>query len=112
VVIVKKIAFLLLIAICFLCFTCKKERTASVYGVVSDSKTHEPIEGVTVSISSGVDWVITESDGYYEFNNINLRNNTMDFIISVICMGYKTKEVEVTLLRNDRKEVNIEMTGY
>ena len=104
----KRATLFCLIILFFVAYSCNKERTASVYGVVSDSETHKPLEGVTVTISSSSDWIKTESDGYYEFNDLDLRI-WKEHIISAIYMGYVSKDVTITLSSNDRKEVNIEM---
>jgi len=107
----KKTTLFCLILLFFVAFSCSKERTAAVYGVVTDSETHQPIEGVTVTVSSTSEWVTTESDGYYEFNDLDLRLWD-EHIISAMYIGYISKDVTITLSSNDRKEVNIEMKKY
>ena len=107
----KKTTLFCLVILLVVAVSCNKERTASVYGVVSDSETHKPLEGVVVTISSSSEWIKTESDGYFEFNDFDIRGWDTH-IISAIYMRYVTKEVTVTLSANDRKEVNIEMKKY
>ncbi len=65
-----------LFAICALCFgfsSCQPEpetpekKTGSIYGVVSNSKTGEPIQGVSVTLSPSNLTTVTGYDGHYEF---------------------------------------------
>ncbi len=98
----------LIYIVCFLlfsliCNSCQKATDfASIYGIVRD-ETGVPIENAHIVINpSGTD-ERTESNGYFEFNELDPRQYTL----TVSMLGYKTEHEFITVYPSERKEKNI-----
>ena len=46
------------------------ETTGSIYGMVSDADSKDPVTGAQVTLSPGNITTVTGSDGFYEFQNV------------------------------------------
>ena len=105
----KKILIFSVVAILFSLTSCTKEEYdvfASVYGVVSDTKTGELIPNATVVLSPGGETKITGSDGQFLFNDVDPQQYT----ITVQKEGYQTNRKSVTDIIGEIVEINIPLT--
>jgi len=106
----KKIAFLL--SCVFLLGTlgsCSKKEYdlfATLYGVVTDHETGEPIANATVVLSPGGKTKITGNDGLFEFLDLDATQYT----ITVQKTGYQTNRKTVTAIASEKTEANIPLT--
>lgn len=104
----KKILLLCLVTLP-LFLSCSKEEYDSfgtLYGVVSDVKTGEPLSNVTVSLSPGGSSILTGSDGLFEYMNLTPQQYT----ITVQRANYQTNRKDVTAVVGEKVQVNITMT--
>jgi len=98
---------------CFLLMFCvggctKKDNKPSygtIYGIVYDNETKEPINGVNVSIDGG-EKKFTSIDGRYEFSDLDAQQ----YRILAQNSGYKTNYASVNLLVGETKQVDIPLT--
>ena len=104
----KRIIILSIIALVAICSCSKKEYESfsSLYGVIADSETSEPIENASVTLSPGGKNTITGADGRYEFSDLEPRQYT----IAVQKTGYNTNRKTATTLVAEKIETNITLT--
>jgi uncharacterized membrane protein len=106
----KKITFFFCVALLTaVCASCAKDEIniyATLYGVVSDSDTAEPIAGATVVLSPGGKTKTTGSDGRYEFQDLDAAQYT----ITVQKTGYQTNRKTITAVSDEKTEANIPLT--
>ena len=98
-----------LVASVLLLTSCSKddhEVFASIYGVVNDVATGEPIANATVVLSPGGETKITGSDGQFLFNEIEPQQYT----VTVQKEGYQTNRKSVTAVIGEETEINIPLT--
>lgn len=103
----KKILSLCLMALPLL-FSCSKEEADSfgtLYGVVSDTQTGDPLSNVTVTLSPGGTTKITGSDGLFEYSDLTPQQYT----ITVQKSGYQTNRKNVTAVVGEKVQANITM---
>ena len=89
-------------------FSCSKEEYDSfgtLYGVVSDVKTGEPLNNVIVTLSPGSSTILTGSDGQFEFMNLT----PQQYVITVQRADYQTNRKDVTAVVGENVQVNITM---
>ncbi len=87
-------------------FSCKPEvevNFGSIYGVVSDMDTEEPVEGVTVVLSPGGTTRMTAADGRFEYQSLE----PLQYTITVQKNGYSTNRKSVTVVVGEKTEANI-----
>lgn len=104
----KKILFLCLMALSLL-FSCSKEEQDSfgtLYGVVSDTQTGDPLSNVTVTLSPGGTTKLTGSDGLFEYAELTPQQYT----ITVQKSGYQTNRKSITAVVGEKVQANITMT--
>ena len=104
----KKILFLCFASI-LLFLACSKEEYDSfgtLYGVVSDVKTGEPLSNVTVTLSPGGSTMLTGSNGRFEYMSLTPQQYT----ITVQKSGYQTNRKDVTAVVGEKVQINITMT--
>ena len=104
----KKILFMCLIALP-LFFSCTKEEIDSfgtLYGVVTDTNTGDPLGNVTVTLSPGGITKLTGSDGLFEYADLTPQQYT----ITVQKSGYQTNRKTVSAVVGERVQVNITRT--
>ena len=104
----KKFLFLCLMALPLL-FSCSKEEQESfgtLYGVVSDTRTGDPLSNVTVTLSPSGTTKLTGSDGLFEYTGLTPQQYT----ITVQKTGYQTNRKNVTDIVGEKVQVNITMT--
>lgn len=103
-----------LTGILFLCFallslvSCTKDivdTTGTINGTVVDSRTNEPLQGVTVSISS-VGNKVTGTDGTFEFVNIEAQTYTL----SLSKPDYQSDTKTVTVRAGETTQVQYSLT--
>lgn len=102
----KKILTILLMSLPLLFLSCSKDEYdiySTVYGIVSDATTGEPIPGVTVQLSPGGDTKLTGSDGYFEFNDLT----SQQYTITAQKPGYSTNRKSITAVPGEKNPVNI-----
>lgn len=103
----KKILFLCLVLLTLL-LSCSKEEYDSfgtLYGVVSDIKTGDPLSNVTVTLSPGGSTKLTGSDGQFEYTSLTPQQYT----ITVQKSGYQTNRKDVVAVVGEKIAVNISM---
>lgn len=105
----KKVIFsaLLLTIICSSCGRKEYDMFATLYGVVTDHATVEPISGVSVVLSPGGKTKTTGNDGRYEFLDLDPQQYT----ITVQKAGYQTNRKTVTAVVGEATEANIPLTA-
>lgn len=104
----KKFLFLCLVALPLL-LSCSKEEQESfgtLYGVVSDTRTGDPLSNVTVTLSPGGTTKLTGSDGLFEYSELTPQQYT----ITVQKSGYQTNRKSVSAVVGEKVQVNITMT--
>ena len=74
---------------------CKTTEPGSVYGIVTDQKSGQPVGGVEVVVGKYSWETVTNDSGYYLLSDINRK----DYMIFYICPEYDTAEVEVTEMK-------------
>ena len=100
---------LLLLCVGFLCTACPPDpvEPGSVNGKVTDSRTGEPLQGVTVSISPGeLRSRTTGSDGYYEFTNLSNGNYTVQGVKE----NYRTNTKSVVVFTGQNTPCDFQLT--
>lgn len=103
----KKILFLCLAALP-LFLSCAKEEHDSfgtLYGVVSDVKTGDPLTNVTVTLSPGGTTKLTGSNGQFEYTGLEPQQYT----ITAQKSGYQTNRKTVSAVVGEKIEANISM---
>lgn len=104
----KKILFLCLMALPLFITSCSKdeyESFGSLYGVVTDNNTGDPLGNVTVTLSpSGVS-KLTGSNGLFEFEELTPQQYT----ITVQRTGYQTNRKTISAIVGEKVEANITM---
>ena len=102
----KKYFWLCTIALCALATACSKteyDNFATLYGVVSDQATGDPIAHATVVLSPGGTTKTTGTDGRFEFPELEPQQYT----VTVQKSGYQTNRKSVTAVVGERIEVNM-----
>jgi len=107
----KKIAKILLgctflLLVCAGCSKTEPNLYATLYGIVSDSETGEPIANANVALSPGGKTKTTGTDGQYEFLSLDPQQYT----ITVQKTGYQTNRKTVTAVSSEKTEANIPLT--
>ncbi len=70
------------------------ETMGSIYGIVSDMETGEPVRGASVILSPGNQTTVTGSDGHYEFSNLEAGQ----YKLQVSANGYNTNSRQITVV--------------
>ena len=105
----KKILSIILILVPVLLSSCANDEydvNSTIYGIVSDTATGEPIAGATVQLSPGGDTKLTGEDGYFEFDNLTSHQYT----ITVQKTGYTTNRKSITAVFGEKNQANITLT--
>ena len=106
----KKIAIViscaLLLGVCGGCSKNEYTLYASLYGVVSDHETGEPIANASVVLSPGGKTKTTGTDGQYDFLDLD----PAQYTIMVQKTGYQTNRKTVTAVTGEKTEANIPLT--
>ena len=100
------LSFALIISAFSGCVKPEYELYATIYGVISDHDTGEPIAVASVVLSPGGKTKTTGSDGRYEFTDLDAQQYT----ITVQKTGYKTNRKTVNAVPAESTEVNIPLT--
>ena len=79
---------------------------ATLYGVVSDHETGEPIANASVVLSPGGKTKTTGTDGRFEFLDLDAQQYT----ITVQKTGYQTNRKTVIAVAAEKTEANIPLT--
>lgn len=104
----KKILFLCLMALPLFITSCSKdeyESFGSLYGVVTDNNTGDPLGNVTVTLSPGGVSKLTGSNGLFEFEELTPQQYT----ITVQRTGYQTNRKTISAIVGEKVEANITM---
>lgn len=91
----KKLLFFLL-TIPFLFTACSEDEVpmfGSVYGVVSDSATGQPISGAAITLSPGNFTYVTGSDGHYQFSDLEAGS----YKVNCLANGYNANSRQITI---------------
>lgn len=88
------------------CSSSEYDVFASLYGVVTDASTGEPIAGASVQLSPGGATQITGSDGYFQYSDIT----PMLYTITVQKEGYSTNRKSVTVNLGENNQANITLS--
>lgn len=62
--------YTIFLALTLLCQGCKNETTGTLYGVITDSRTGEPVKEANVELSSVGLQTLTGADGWYQFSEV------------------------------------------
>lgn len=85
------------------CTKTEYEIFSTLYGIVSDYETGEPVPGVSVVLSPGGETRQTDIEGYFEFQELTPQQYT----ITVLKTGYMTNRKSVDAVSGETIEVNI-----
>lgn len=105
----KKLLSIVLILFPLLFSSCTSDEPdvfSTIYGVVSETGTGEPIESATVQLTPGGDTKLTGSDGYFEFNDIT----SQQYTVTVQKNGYSSNRKSITAVAGEKNQVNITLT--
>jgi hypothetical protein len=92
-----------------ICNSCKKDEYnlfSTLYGVINDAETNDPISGATVTLSPGGKSQTTGTDGRYEFAEVD----AVQYTITVQKTGYQTNRKTITAIAAEKTEANISLT--
>ena len=79
---------------------------ATLYGVVSDHETGDPIPNASIVLSPGGKTQTSGTDGRFEFQNLD----PMQYTVTVQKTGYQTNRKTVTAVAAEKTEANIPLT--
>jgi len=79
---------------------------STLYGVISDHETGEPIPVASIVLSPGGKTQTSGTDGRYEFQNLD----PMQYTVTVQKTGYQTNRKTVTAVAAEKTEANIPLT--
>ncbi|MCL2649467.1 MAG: carboxypeptidase-like regulatory domain-containing protein [Candidatus Azobacteroides sp.] len=82
------------------------ETFATLYGIVSDNDTGDPIGAAAVVLSPGGKTTVSGSDGRYEFKNLDAQQYT----ITVQKSGYQSNRKTVTAVAGEPVQADIPLT--
>jgi len=106
----KKIAILLSCVFLLGIFgSCTKDEISmysTLYGVISDHETGEPIPNASIVLSPGGKTQTSGTDGRFEFQNLD----PMQYTVTVQKVGYQTNRKTVTAVAAEKTEANIPLT--
>lgn len=88
-----------------LSYSTLKKTDANVVGHVIDSKTHEHLSYINVSVKGTTIGTLTDDTGHFFLKNLPVG----DFTLVFASVGYKTVEIPSTFIREVTKEVKVEM---
>ena len=77
------------------------DTSVSIYGTVVDADTHNPIQGVLLTLMPSSKNCYTGSDGSYQFEDLNKQQYT----ITAQMGGYRSDRKTVNLDAGERQEV-------
>lgn len=97
--------FFLFIILCASCSETDFNIYASVYGVVTDYETGEPISNASVVLSPTNISKHTGSDGTYGFDNLDAQQYTITFQKA----GYQANRKLITAISGENLEVNVHL---
>ena len=100
----KKILILAVLCLPIFFGSCAKKKVStsiSIYGTVVDADTHNPIQGVLLTLMPSSKNCYTGSDGSYQFPDLNKQQYT----ITAQMGGYRTDRKTVTLNAGEKQEV-------
>ncbi len=91
---------------CMACEPTDKEEYGTIYGIVSDVETAEPLSDATVVLSPGGTSQMTDHDGRFEFTELEERQYT----ITVQKDGYSTNRKTLRAIVGESVEANIPLS--
>lgn len=83
----------------------KDQQSCSIFGVVTDKTSGEPIKNAGVELQPTGTKTITGEDGHYEFANVNEGS----YYLVVTKSGYKTYRSGSIFVANDNRQCDIQM---
>lgn len=101
--------YIYLIVLIVLSISCSKEEHeyfATIYGIISDYTSNEPVGNATIVLSPGGVTKTTDDNGYFEFSELTPQQYT----ITVQKTGYQSNRKSVTAVVNERTEANMLLT--
>lgn len=90
-------------------FSCAKDIVdlqGSIAGTVTDSRTHEPLAGVSMTLSPSGKTVSTGSDGKFEFSSLDVGNYT----VQAVKNDYKTDSKTVSIVAGETSKLDFQLT--
>ena len=91
---------------CVACEPTEYENYGTIYGLVSDVETAEPLPNAEVVLSPGGSGRMTGNDGRFEFTELEIRQYT----ITVQKDGYSTNRKTVNAVVGESVEANIPLS--
>ncbi|MFZ4798700.1 MAG: LamG-like jellyroll fold domain-containing protein [Bacteroidia bacterium] len=96
-----------IVSVFTLIYSCKKDETSNlkgnVEGIISNSITNEPVQGVSVTISPSNASAITGNDGKYNFNDLALG----DYTIQASKQGFQSNTKTVNIIGEQTRKCDI-----
>ncbi len=103
----RKLLFILAVSIfAFACTPPEYDTFGTIYGVVSDNATGQPLANASVLLSPTGVTKLTGNDGYFEFHDLTPQQYTL----TVQKTGYATNRKSVTAIIGESVEANITLT--
>ncbi|MDR1811082.1 MAG: carboxypeptidase-like regulatory domain-containing protein [Prevotella sp.] len=103
----RKTTFLLGCALFLTMFSgCAKEEHnlfSTLYGVVSDHETGDPVSAATIVLSPGGKTTVSGNDGRYEFKDLD----AVQYTIMVQKAGYQTNRKTITAIAGESVQADI-----
>lgn len=90
-------------------FSCAKDIVdlqGSIVGTVTNSRTHEPLAGVSMTLSPSGKTVSTGSDGKFEFTSLDVGNYT----VQAVKNDYKTDSKSVAIVAGETSKLDFQLT--
>ena len=78
---------------------------STLYGVVTDDATAEPITGATVTLSPGGKTQTTGYDGRYQFSEVD----PIQYTVTVQKVGYSANRKMISVISGEPTEANISL---
>lgn len=105
----KNIIYLAILSFISLAIGCSSDETpsfGSVYGIITNAKTNEPIRGAEVVLAPGNLSSITGTDGRYEFTDLE----SGQYKLQVRASGYTTNSRQITVMAGMSNSCDIILT--
>lgn len=83
--------------------SCEREQKSSIYGIVTDYETREPLKNAMIVLFPSSQTTLTGTDGYYKFENLDALSS---YSLEAQANGYKRDRRMVQLTSGKTIEVS------
>ena len=82
--------------------SCEREQKPSIYGIVTDYETREPLKNAMIVLFPSSQTTLTGTDGYYTFENLD----ELSYTVEAQANGYQRDRRMVRLTSGETIEVS------